>query len=364
MKKKYIIISTYPKEGSKNIGDQLITNSVIEALEAFKGKGCEVDVIWRGDQWENVESQIIGATAIIFACLAIRPDVEKEYPYLKNILDLDIPIGVISSGTALQVERHKDDLFDYVSDKSKELLRSLDKKALFFSTRGVLTQMFCESIGMKNTQFCGDIAFLSKELHSFPMAKKIKKIVVSDPHYSDSFIDSFGHLINKLKSRFSNSMLVVALHGRNELVKEYCKQNNIPTCEIYKDKDKGLSLYDEADLHVGYRVHAHVSSLKRGIYSYLLEQDGRGADYGATIARKISVPSYRSYEYSLVKRLSNLVKRNVGFTVNQSVPVSSVDMILSIIENDLKEGFSKFQGLENQFKGFQSKLQGDIKKLP
>lgn len=39
---------------------------------------------------------------------------------------------------------------------------------------------------------------------------------------------------------------------------------------------EGFSAYNECDLHVGFRVHAHIYNLSQRIPSVLIEEDGRG----------------------------------------------------------------------------------------
>ncbi|MGF1703693.1 hypothetical protein L4D09_25695, partial [Photobacterium makurazakiensis] len=182
--KKYTIISTYPAEGSKNIGDQLITSSLIDAIVKLKGSNVVLETVWREDAWENVERAILDSDAIIFACLAIRPDfAKKQYPYIKEVLKTNIPIFVVSAGTALIVNKEGSSIFDYVSDDSRSVLLELDNKAISFTTRGALTQGFCESIGMVNCKFSGDIAFFSSvegNENKFDYNTEINNIVVSD----------------------------------------------------------------------------------------------------------------------------------------------------------------------------------------
>ncbi|MFS1428075.1 polysaccharide pyruvyl transferase family protein [Vibrio splendidus] len=359
--KKYIIISTYPETGSKNIGDQLITTALIEAIKFVKGSNIIIDVVWREESWEKIKDKIRSSDAIIFACLAIRPNMStKEYPYLSKLLELDIPMGIISSGTSLPVNYLDKGTYDYVNNETRSLLQELDKKSVFFSTRGYLTQGFCDNIGLNKSKFSGDIAFFNKnnKINPFNINVEIKKIVVSDPHYSIEFMGSFITLIEGLGVVFPNAEIIIALHGNDQLIINYAKENGIQYEEIYKRKDDGLNIYDDADLHVGYRVHAHVSSLKRGMYSYLLEQDGRGCDYGLTINKKLSVPSYRQPKSKLDKVLTKL-----GFSID-TVSKSPVNQILAMIKQDRNQGFNKFSGLEQQINYFSKSTTDNLNLLP
>lgn len=363
--KKYVVVSTYPESGSKNIGDQLITNALVESIRYRKGADVDIKIIWREANWNDVKSDFIVADVIIFACLAIRPHMDsKEYPYLSELLALNLPLAVISAGTALNVSSTSKTLFDYVSEDTKYLLKELAKQTIFFSTRGYLTQTFCKKIGMCNTHFSGDIAFFNenKEIKRFPNNKNIKKIVISDPHYASDYLSSFNILVEGIKGLFPGAQIVIALHGNDQTILNYAIEKNIRYECIFENKNEGLSIYDKADLHVGYRVHAHVSSLKRGMYSYLLEQDGRGCDYGLSIERKISVPCYRfpkTYLRRVVLRVASVLKLKITNVSN--LPA---EQILSLIEQDKNFSFNKFEGLELQISSFIDNILEDIDLLP
>src|SRR5690606_19574254 len=103
MRKKYVIVSTYPAHGSKNIGDYLIVASTIEAIKQVKGDNVDFHEIWREDSWYNVKEIILSSDAVIFACLAVRKDLARVYPYLAEVINSGIPFGIIAAGTRLPV---------------------------------------------------------------------------------------------------------------------------------------------------------------------------------------------------------------------------------------------------------------------
>ncbi|MGF1704260.1 hypothetical protein L4D09_28810, partial [Photobacterium makurazakiensis] len=188
-------------------------------------------------------------------------------------------------------------------------------------------------------------------------------IVVSDPHYARDYLNSFDTLIKGLKLEFQDSNIRIAMHGNDQTIVKYAIENNIEYQNIYDDRHKGLEIYDNADLHVGYRVHAHVSTLKRRKYSYLLEQDGRGCDYGLTIERRISIPNFRKSASSfIVKVIFELMKR-INFPITK-VSSSPAEALIAMIKNDRKDGFSKFLNLELQIEKFSNDLVDELKKLP
>ena len=352
MNRNIVIVSTYPEHGSKNIGDRLITNKLKAAISRFGD--YSFTVVWRADDWDSVKKKILCADHVFFACLAIRKNMDtQEYPYLKEVAKNNVPFSVISAGTDLKVN-FLNSIFDGLSSDSRSLLSEVNNKSVVSTTRGYLTQEFCSKLELDRFEFSGDIAFFDDSVADVKFVKDgtIDKIVVSDPHRPRQYIIAFSRLVDGLKASFSNAKITVALHGVNPIVEEFCIKNKIDFVKIYEQPDTGLGLYDSADMHVGFRVHAHVSALSRRAYSYLLEQDGRGCDYGLTINRKISVPCYPSLSSGLT--LKAMVQRVIGreSSVSGAVSISPVEQILAMINADRRNGFDKFVGLEEQIESF------------
>jgi hypothetical protein len=350
---KYVIISTYPQEGSKNIGDNLITTSLIEAIKKIKGNNVSFEVILRTDTKENFLKKSKDADAVIFACLGIRNNIYETYPYIESVLKSKLPFAVVSAGTALDIALENKNIFSSVSNETKSLLKKIDNRSVFFSTRGYLTQFFCENIGLRKSHFTGDIAFYDDRFsgEKFSSINKIKKIAISDPHRAILYLNSIKNLYDGLKSIFPNAKIEILLHGINPVIENFSKNENIKYIRIYENKNSGLNLYDKYDLHIGYRVHGHVSALVRRKPSYLLEQDGRGCDYGLSLNRKISVLHPIKREKNLTKILKKLYLFSSGINflkTEENVSISPVSQILSIVNEDRKNSFVKFKGLENQ----------------
>ena len=154
----------------------------------------------------------------------------------------------------------------------------------------------------------------------------------------------------------------MAQHGVNEDIDSLCKSEGIESVKIYESPDDGLDIYNDADLHVGFRVHAHVSALSRRIYSYLLEQDGRGCDYGLTINKKVSIPNYPTLVRSLA--VKSFIKKLVRgeFIYNGYVPISPAEQLIALIRADREFSFRKFIGLEKQIELFNAVIRLSIQK--
>lgn len=363
--KNFVIISTYPAAGSRNIGDQLITTCLKQViLDNFPE--AKFDIIWRADTWNNVRETVLSADHVFFACLAMRPHMhKKEYPFLKDLLDTGIPFSVVAAGTDLPVSRDLN-IYEGFSEESLLLLKKANDDAVVFTTRGCISHEFCRRNGLDRAIFNGDVAFYDKALDDLAFHKDldVRKIIISDPHRAAIYIESLEVLVDGLELVFPEAEIYLAQHGVNRVVEDFCERRSLRIERIYEDRHSGLNVYDEADLHVGFRVHGHVSALKRRKYSYLLEQDGRGCDYGATILSKISIPNYSATGSHKVS-VKNLIKRLIGRPVSfkQKASISPAYQILALIKRDADCGFGKFVGLEKQISDFNRLTEESIKRV-
>ena len=270
---------------------------------------------------------------------------DKLYPYIDEIIASGIPFTVIAAGTQLPVDKKTMPFPTNWPERDRVLLKELNEKSTGFSTRGSVTQEFCSELGL-TTANNGDIAFFDPRFddRAFVPNREIKKIAISDPHYWRSFLPEFRDLRDGLQKRFPEAEIVVAFHGKSKF-EDFLNQENIKILRLYDDLEKGLDFYDTVDLHVGFRVHAHVSALARRKYSYLIEQDGRGCDYGRYMNANISMPCHINKTNLLLskifraKTLSRLSKRGRS---------SAITQLLGVIGKDQRTGFSTFSGLENQ----------------
>lgn len=275
-----------------------------------------------------------------------------EYPYLNDVARSGVPFSVISAGTDLEVSSSS--IYSGFSDETVRLLREVNDKSKVFTTRGSLTQTLCMRIGLDRAEFSGDIAFFSDSScsASFERARPIRRIVVSDPHRPKVYMPALSTLVRGLQDLFPDAGITIAQHGVGLAVEEFCKANSVGSAQIYKNPESGLDIYEDADMHVGFRVHAHVSALKRGKYSYLLEQDGRGCDYGLTLGRKVSVPNY-SFGAPVRSVKSGLKMLFQGdFLRKPTASVAPALQLLSLISSDRENGFERFMGFDKEIKSY------------
>lgn len=347
-----VLVTTYPAHATKNIGDHLITNSLVEILKDIVD--CNINLVWRGASWESVRDVVLSADHVFFAGFAIRRSLaEKQHPFMRQLIKSEIPFSVISAGTSFQLNVDKLG-FDRYDESTIALLKEIDKKAHVFSSRGALTHRFLKYAGCQNVIHGGDVAFYQKDRPSrfFDGSKPVKSVVISDPHRPEAFSSSFVFLAREVRKLFPHASLKVVIHSEGSEVVQICKAEGLDFDEIYKRPESGLDIYQECDVHIGYRVHGHVSALKNGKISYLLEQDGRGADYALTLERKMSVASFPKLgsKHGMSMLLSKLTRKRKSRA--RPVSIAPAEQLISMIRSDMDFDFRRFKGMEEQVERF------------
>ena len=124
----------------------------------------------------------------------------------------------------------------------------------------------------------------------------IKKVCISDPADPQNY-KLIPNIINYLFDRFPSATLYFIFHrgiSKANLYLSKIKSERIKILNIAGSED-GFKVYNDADLHVGFRVHAHIYSLSRRRKTILIEEDGRGAG----VNESLGIPSLRAYDDSV-----------------------------------------------------------------
>jgi polysaccharide pyruvyl transferase WcaK-like protein len=107
-----------------------------------------------------------------------------------------------------------------------------------------------------------------------------------------------------------------------------------------------IGFYERCDLHVGYRVHAHIHFLSRRNPSILLHEDGRGRGVDEALGLP-GIPAWsRTLRGRVVGRLSE------ALTGGEAKPPGAVvadkeapDRLRAVLEGELRSRWSRFAGL-------------------
>ena len=210
----------------------------------------------------------------------------KIYPLKVDELTTKIvPMGLGWKGNlAQQPEDFK------FPEPAENFIRKIHSNIKLSSVRDDITLGILNSMGLKNVSMTGCPAWYDLEYidRDYGFVANPKKIVFSLPAKPQP--DTFG-IIDWLAKEFPRAERVMALHhgwrpSKSEKgnamrnwhlrVAAFGALRGWRTASIADGLDRMLKLYETSDLHVGFRVHAHLLSLSQRRASLLIAEDSRG----------------------------------------------------------------------------------------
>lgn len=109
---------------------------------------------------------------------------------------------------------------------------------------------------------------------------------------------------------------------------------------------ESIAFYEDCDLHVGYRVHAHIHFLSRRHPSVLLHEDGRGRG----VDDALGLPGVAAYSRTLpgrfVGRFTELVAgREIKPRGSVVASATAADELAAVLEGELRSTWARYAGL-------------------
>lgn len=344
-KKPYYVFLT----GSKNnAGDYLIKYRAKRLLARIRPDREVIDI----DGWKEFDQEILelvnNAEALI---LMGGPALQKNmypgiYRLTKNLDDILVPILAMGIGW----KSH-----DGAWDKSRnyplyqstlKLLSKIDNSGFKSSVRDYHTLNALQHNGYGSFIMTGCPALNDLTHLEAPALEtgEVKKIAFS---LGVSFLESkemqkqMKSLILKLRSRFSESKFEVVFHhsldrkflnthnatsqhlNGHQKFAEWLLSNGIDYQDISGSAENLINYYSNVDLHIGYRVHAHIFMTSIGKRSVLISEDGRGKAL-KFVCDGLVLDGVDSISSSFV----NKVLRKLGITSGYKVADSIADEVL------------------------------------
>ena len=348
--KKYYIALTGAK---KNVGDFLITNRALDLLETITP---EYDFI-KYPHWNEINDiKFVNRSegVIILGGPGFQMNMYPGVYKLRNdFTEIKVPIYTLGSGwKGKPGDKITEKLYKF-TDSAQLLLNSMEKTYAGMSCRDHQTVRALKNNGYKNITMTGcpvwyDLQSLGKE---FRVPRELKKIVFTpaqDYIYSDQSIA----IMNYLSSSFKDSNIIVSFHRgigevdeftpeadaiNTEKLANHALKLGFEVADVSYDADK-LNFYNDCDLHIGYRVHAHIYFLSKRLPSILIHEDGRGN--GVTEA--LNSPGINAYKVSsFFSKLFGLFRTNeflakvygrIGLKLNDNL-IDELDKVLNDIQN-------------------------------
>lgn len=261
----------------------------------------------------------------------VYPDV---LPLVPNLSDIKVPIFPLGLGWQ-GITANSDVIYRYrFTPQSLELLRKIEEAGYNLSCRDYLSQRILKNAGIKNTVMTGCVAwhnlkYVNQTELRMPR-NEVQKICVSDPAIRVNFNMAYA-LIGYLQNRYPHAEIVFVFHrgtgaDANTPKKEGALISNLKRmietagvrCEDISYDSQGFRIYDNCDLHVGFRVHAHIYNLSIRNKSILIEEDSRGAG----VNQALGLPSILAYDQRVhysYNEYANKFIRHMGIQRNRYV---------------------------------------------
>lgn len=305
MSRPYYVLLT----GSRNnAGDFLIKRRAMDLLRSVRPDREFVDL----DAWKPLDDAALalvnGAAALVLTggpsvSAAMYPAVYGLRPHLE---DIRVPITALGIGWSAPDGAWSRTRRIPFGAKSRELLARLASDALPVSVRDYHTQNTLVREGISEVVMTGcpalyDLDSLGRSLQ-WPVPPR--RITVSTGvrfARSEEFWAQTVDLVRRSREAFASAEVVVAFHhatderfeqayGRKTALfaaqrrfARWLQGEGVPSVDVSGSSEALVGHYSETDVHVGYRVHAHIFMTSVRKPSLLLAEDGRGAALKAVL---------------------------------------------------------------------------------
>jgi hypothetical protein len=368
MKNQYVILT-----GSKNnAGDYLIKYRAKKLLAELRPNREIIDFDgWKPFTKEKLAEVNRSKALILLGGPALQNNMrEKIYPMTKDLQDIEVPIVMLGVGYK-GVQGTWEETHDYrLDDESLRLIRRINNSGVMSSVRDYHTLNALRHYGLNNFIMTGCPALYSLD-HLFEAAAPsvvIKKIGFSmGVSYcrSKSMARQMKNVILKL-SAIEGCSLEVLFHHKIELSQSrqraftsWLKENKINYKDISGSEGGLIQSYEECDLHVGYRVHAHIFCSSISKPSVLLSEDGRGV----ALKDVIGGLSFKAYTHCS----SGLISRTLGklklYDILTTVP-GFADDVVNNLDYEIRQGYPRISLCRSAIDGHYLQMQKMIQQLP
>lgn len=375
---RYYIMLT----GSKNnAGDFLIKKRAKELLAKLRPERSIVDF----NGWEKINRRKLDLMNSAEAILLMGgPALQKEmfpkvYNLPRNLEEIRSPLCTMGIGWKGIDSEAKTQLSYPLSSMTKSLLKRIEADGLSSGVRDYPTLNVLNKKGFDNFQMTGCPAYYHNDFVSseLKLSRQIRTIAFSvgvSILQSAKMLSQTQAILTALLDRYGSDRLIVAFHhsvsGSNMSKHAIWKQkrlrqlvawlfeNNIKYRDISGSAEELEDLYSEVDLHLGFRVHAHIYMTSIQKRSILLSEDARGLGVRETVGGNV-LNSIEAAKHGLIAKG---MQKTLGipdlFLPNPRVNKSISDLLdnQELLDQEVSRCWSKVQETYVTMKKFISNL--------
>ena len=380
----YLILSRH----NSNVGDYLILERAKNLIETLKPNTPSLVghiAIPLYDQITPEQFKQLKAV-IITGGPGIRPNIYPDiYPVHPDILTHNIPLLFLGIGAKYYPGEYSLAHMVKLTPQSKQFLHHIEASGFGIGVRDIHSVRVLHLNGIQNVSLNGCPAWYA--VNEFPthhsQPKEVRRILFTTPatpfHYKLA-----ASVLKALRTKFPEATILVSFHhgiqlgekGDPRLTKLNVKLLNFAKtlgCETFDASYdlKKIQVYDTMDIHVGFRVHAHIYFLSYAKPSFLIAEDSRGDGVVKTFGG-VGFPAWnRIGVWTGVNRISRLMFSRIAegveritrrdMQVNYSIPAQVVEAITS----ELATKFQSFQPIPKRIEyWFEHGMKKFIDKIP
>jgi len=371
MKKPYYVLLT----GSKNnAGDYLIKYRAKKLLDNLRPDRSYVDL----DAWKKLNKDDLDLinSSLGVICLGGPALQAKMYPSIyaltDNLDDIKVPIMSLGIGWKSANGDWKDSRRYDLSPDTIKLLSKIDSSGHLSSVRDYHTLNVLQHHGFNSFKMTGCPAYYeidnindinAENIELSPIKKLAFSLGVSFLR-SKSIKIQMQDFILKLRDKYNDCNFEVVFHhslsneflnthnatkehlnGHKEFVK-WLDEKGIKWVDISGSADNLINYYSSVDLHIGYRVHAHIFMTSIGRKSILLSEDGRGKGVHSAVAGLV-FDGHNGFRDDLLSKILFKFGLDTRYIVDELL----VNEVLNHIDYEVSLGWPRFkasQTLKNE----------------
>lgn len=313
--------------GSKNnAGDYLIKYRAKQLLTRLRQDRELIDLD-RFNPLTDQQLELINSSKalILTGGPALKYDMYPEiYPLRENLDEIKVPIICMGlgykdpNGEWYNAKKYK------FSPKSHILLDRISHDGFLSSVRDYNTLNSLRFSGYKNFIMTGCPAlyepdFFTKEVEDMPIKKVNFSLGVTYLQGGEYYF-SMLKVVKALKLFFKDEHFQVLFHHSIDTSVDlqrkminYLEKHQIAYKDISGSEQGLLEEYENCDLHIGYRVHAHIFMSSISKRSILISEDGRGKGLNDVIGG-VKLESYRVVDNNnLLNKFKNKINKSYHF---------------------------------------------------
>ncbi|EPJ44436.1 MAG: hypothetical protein OFPII_34690 [Osedax symbiont Rs1] len=332
-----ILLTTFPQNKSKNVGDNLITQSTLELIRS-RVSNYQPHIVFREKPLNGYSKKKV--KNIIAPGFSVSNNV---YPELFTLYeDLGRLKNFFPIGCSFQHISPSIDAFNTAYNK-----KTLDFLKLIVDISGPLPCRDQLIVNMLNDRlnipaiYSGDMAIYDEKVvnTTFNPPTVINSVVVTIQHHL-KYLEQSIILLKTIKKEFPHAKLFIAYHstpGYMPLtVASRAQQLGFEILHQYGEVGN-LEFYKNIDLHIGYRLHGHIYFLRNRKPSILLVEDARSFGFAKT--KGTSIGCFEAFS----------LKENDPCI---DVPSQVLDFVRQEINNGFESYYSVFNFIDEKYNAY------------